>query len=578
MSYKFIFFSILGVCLLPTTAQTQNEPSKPTYTHKVYLNDGNTYIQRSMPMYIKFSVTPDGENHPLKSKQHPEDANPMYLDAEGIHYIRHQWAVNPQTKQMVNPQRETVMEVYADGLAPITSHRFDGAPRYSNGQTVFFGKGLRFSLTARDAVSGVMETQYALGGGYQKYGQDVAVNNEGAAVLYYYSADNVGNAEETKSSKFTVDLTAPSSNHEIVGIVYNNSILSPSTRFKLSSSDNLAGVRITQYGFDSGSPRAYNGQISMSGLGDGQHTLYYYSTDHVKNEESRKSFQFYLDLIPPVANIAIEGDQHKGQYTYVSARTKFNLSATDNHAGVKNIFYRVNEGELNTFSSAFNLPNSLGYYSIKYDANDNVDNLSANKYLNVYLDNQEPVTGINYGNPQFFHRDTLFINKNTPVTLFSKDGHSGVKQTQYAVDGAGMQNYSKFIIAGEGHHTVTFKSTDNVNNEEQVKTSKVFVDNTAPEIFVNFSIEPIGTKSGLPIYPEYVRMYIGATDKHVGTERILYSIDGGALTDYSSPQTLDISEVSKLRKNKKYKVRVVAKDKLGNEGEKTVEFFVGRGE
>jgi hypothetical protein len=73
-------------------------------------------------------------------------------------------------------------------------------------------------------------------------------------------------------------------------------------------------------------------------------------------------------------------------------------------------------------------------------------------------------------------------------------------------------------------------------------------------------------------------MYIGATDKHVGTERILYSIDGGALTDYSSPQTLDISEVSKLRKNKKYKVRVVAKDKLGNEGEKTVEFFVGRGE
>jgi hypothetical protein len=71
-------------------------------------------------------------------------------------------------------------------------------------------------------------------------------------------------------------------------------------------------------------------------------------------------------------------------------------------------------------------------------------------------------------------------------------------------------------------------------------------------------------------------MYVAATDKKVGTKEIRYSMDGGALTLYSSPQTLDASELSRFRKNKKYKVKVVAKDMLGNESEKEVEFYVGK--
>jgi hypothetical protein len=53
-------------------------------------------------------------------------------------------------------------------------------------------------------------------------------------------------------------------------------------------------------------------------------------------------------------------------------------------------------------------------------------------------------------------------------------------------------------------------------------------------------------------------------------------MDGGALTLYSSAQTLDASEMSRFRKNKKYEVKVVAKDKLGNTSEKMVEFYVGK--
>lgn len=554
----------------------QSEPSKPTYEKRVYEKDGNYYVQKTLPVYLKFSVTPDGKNYPLKSKKHPSDANPVYLDTEGVNYIRSKWAVDPETGKAVVPQREVQMELYADGLAPVSSLSFSGAPRYRSGGTTFYGKGLTFSLSARDGVSGVMETQYALNGGYTKYSGTVNANNEGANVLYYYSADFVGNAENTKSNAFTVDLTAPESSHDIVGIVYNSNILAPSTTFKLTTNDNLSGVRSVLYSFDNGKNRSYNPNIGISYLSDGDHTLYYYAIDNVKNEAVKKSFSFYLDKIPPVVTSTVVGDQHKGNYLYVSPRTKINLQATDNKAGVKKIFYRIDGKERFDFGSDFNIPNKLGVHTVKYDANDNVENLSPNKFLTVFMDNLSPETGIKYGRPQFFHRNTLFITSNTPVTLKARDRHSGVKTVEYTIDGAGMKPYSQFTVPGEGEHTITFQSTDNVNNKEEMKTSKVFVDNTPPELFVNFSIEPIGKKGDLNIYPNYVRMYVGATDEHVGTEKVFYSIDGGPLQAYSSPQTLDVSEISRFKKKKKYKVKVVSEDKLGNKSEKVFEFYVGR--
>jgi len=126
-----------------------------------------------------------------------------------------------------------------------------------------------------------------------------------------------------------------------------------------------------------------------------------------------------------------------------------------------------------------------------------------------------------------------------------------------------------------------FKTTDRVNNVEQVKESQVFVDNTPPEIYHHFSIQPIGknAKKGnqLDVYPNYSRLYLAATDKHIGTAHIKYSLDGGkTFRDYSSPYTLDVSELSLFKKKKFYSITVIAKDKLGNSKEVVIEFYVGR--
>ena len=156
----------------------------------------------------------------------------------------------------------------------------------------------------------------------------------------------------------------------------------------------------------------------------------------------------------------------------------------------------------------------------------------------------------------------------------------GVQATKYGIDGGAMNDYNEFTIPNEGPHTIQFAATDNVNNQEAQKESKCHVDNTPPVIYHNFSIEPTETKDKggetLNVYPNYTRLYLGATDEKVGTQDIFYSIDGGALTPYSSPQTLDISELNRFGKKKLYEVRIVAKDKLGNESEKMIKFYIGK--
>ena len=574
-------YYLLTVLLFIAFIGKSQEPAQADHEKKVYLNDGNTYVQKGLPLYLKFSTSPAGENYDLKSKATAKYADPMYLDTEGINYIRSKWAVDPESKKAVNPAQEVLYELYADGLAPNTSSKFSGAPVYRKGKT-FYGAGLQVDLTSRDGVSGVNKIHFTTGSSFSDYGSTINMNTQGEFTLNYYAHDNVGNAEKTRSKSFVVDLTSPSSNHTIDGIVHNSTILSPSTLFKLSSTDALSGVNKTYYTYDGGSDRFYGSQASMNGLKDGGHTLVYYAIDNVKNSETKTSFSFYLDRIAPETDHAVNGDQFKGKYLYISPRTTVSLSATDNKAGVKNIYYRIDGGERANYASNISMPSNTGLHTIKFDANDNVENLSGNTFKTFYMDNETPETGITYGSPQFFKQGELFINNKTKIKLRSRDGQSGVQKTEYSIDGAGMKDYAEFTIDPEGPHNITFKATDNINNVETVKESKCHVDNTPPEIYYNFSIEAVGSKSKdgkeVNIYPNYTRIYLGATDEKVGNDRILYSLDDGPLTDYSSPQTLDISELPKFKKKKFYTMRIVARDKLGNESEKTVGFYIGRAE
>jgi hypothetical protein len=193
------------------------------------------------------------------------------------------------------------------------------------------------------------------------------------------------------------------------------------------------------------------------------------------------------------------------------------------------------------------------------------------------MDNTPPITAINYKVPQFFNRDTLFIISKTKIQLFAKDYQSGLQRIEYKIDDGQWVTYNgEFTIPNEGYHTITFRSVDKVNNVEKEKKSSCLVDNNAPKIYINFSIEPIEFKEEggqkIPVYPAYTKMYLGATDKYAGTEAIYFSINGGPKMRYISAK--DIAQRGLIRKPGKYTVTVEAVDKLGNKSTKTTTFYI----
>ena len=369
---------ILIFTLLAFFAYAQ-EPTKPVFESVFYQNNGKIYANKALPIYISISTNPDGSDPiVLDSPANPSDGSPMYFDTNGPNYIRSKWAVNPETKKVASPKREVLFPVHADGIAPISAITFSGAPSYTSQGVDYYGKGLSYSLSSTDQISGVQSTYKSHDSVYASYEFPMDVTTEGENTIYYFSVDNVGNTEDTKTSSFVLDLTPPMSNYTLSD-VYGDNILGPTFNIGLESTDNLSGVKGTYYTIDDMSQRVYGSPIDLSGLSDGPHTLRFYSDDNVENEESIKELMFYLDKINPETQLAVIGDQHEATYYYVSTRTRFELPATDNKAGVANTSFSINKQDAQTYTTAFGLPNELGLHSITYNSEDNVRNVEAKK-------------------------------------------------------------------------------------------------------------------------------------------------------------------------------------------------------
>ena len=173
----------------------------------------------------------------------------MFFDTNGVNYIRSKWAVDPETKKTASPKREVLFPVHADGIAPVSGIAFSGAPRYRNQGVDYYGKGLSYSLSSKDQISGVQSTYKSHDSDYVLYESTLDVTSEGENIIYYFSVDNVGNTEDTKISSFVLDLTPPVSNYTLSD-VYGDNILGPTFNIGLESSDNLSGVKGTYYTID----------------------------------------------------------------------------------------------------------------------------------------------------------------------------------------------------------------------------------------------------------------------------------------------------------------------------------------
>ena len=548
-------------------------PEKSFYVDSLH----RFYTQTELPLYVQIASKPD-DPKPINLPQsdfidRPNAIIPLYLDGNGKHLLRHKDALH---------NTENLFVVYADGTAPKSTSRFSGAPIHTANGKIYYGKNLTIHLNTSDDLSGVKAFLYSLNGEkYHAYLQPIAVNQEGDNLLKYYAYDNVGNVEKLNERPFIVDITPPNTVHKTEGLHLQGKVLSAASHIRLEFSDNLSGVASTRFAFNNETEKLYvGGNIKFDYLPEGENTLYFYSVDNVKNVEERKKFEFFYDKTPPILATDILGDRFiVDDRVYFSGRTKLKITAVDNKAGVKALRYAINDLDFKDYVEPFYLPSKQGIHIVRYYAIDSLDNATADlKNLRfeefkhntskIFVDLTGPSLFYSFEGPNYTSRDTVFISDKTRICLNFTDAESGPKHLAYAKENNPAEiNYTMpFTLDEAGWHTIQIVGYDNVNNRNQ-RIFGFVVDNEPPIIDFRFSVQPIGRREGLDIYPPFVSVYFAPHDNLSGVDRVSWSLNGSLEQVYQS-------RVSGFARGQKHKLVVTVSDKLGNTSSKSIEFFV----
>ncbi len=551
-------------------------------------NTERLYWNKHLPVYLLLSPNASGEDfHILKSESMPKYGTPFYFDTEGRNFMRTRWAVDPDTRKAVVPQREVLWEVYADGIAPETSiHVRDHSGKMSAKRCL--GREAVFSLTARDHVSGVRAIYFSLNGAsFQEYKEQIPLEREGKNEVRYCAEDHVGNRSEIRSILLDVDVTPPSTQSEIIGFVMgNDNTVTPYTQINILATDRLSGVAATFYRIDDGTWRLYNPKfkISLKELHDGAHTLEFYSIDKMDNKEEPGRLDFYVDAVPPITISDILGDKFLvGDKLYFSSRTKMKITAVDNHSGVKEVRYSVDGGEFQVYNEPFYMPNVQGWHTVKYYSVDSTDNVTTTidgagfyeyrmKVDKVFVDLTGPSIDYQIHGMKFARNDTTFIASNSEIRLSGFDGESGLHHLAYAIDKDPWEKEyaAPFNLEGlaSGQHHIEYFGYDNVGNRN-VKSFMVIVDSDAPTASYYLSVKPYANQKdaeGKPIYPMDATIYLSAQDNMTGVAKLQYSLNGKPLQDYKQP-------FRGLEKGRN-RLKIVVTDFVGNKQEYLEQFEV----
>ncbi|MFO7863219.1 MAG: 7TM-DISM domain-containing protein, partial [Salinivirgaceae bacterium] len=448
---------------------------------------------------------------------------------------------------------------------------------YRKDGRVYLSGSVKLDFDAYDVHAGVNTIYYSIDGApFKKFDQPIDLNQEKEYTIRFYAIDNVGNAEETNKEVIFIDKSNPQTSIKIEGDRHENVVSGRST-ILIESEEEGSGVKGVFYRINENEIKPYKYPLKTSWFNEGEYTLSFYGIDHVGNKEDWNTFTFYVDKTPPVIVEEIMGNTFMANgVQYSSGRSKFKITTMDNKAGVKTIHYKVGAGEEHVYEGPFYLKGNSGNLNVKTWAFDNVNNKSEGGSSNQkrgasYVDLAGPVLSHNFVGAFSRDRDTIFIAPKTKIKLVAADKESGTDRITYKInDGGEVQYEEAFTVDQSGLHTIFFTGFDKVGNSNH-KDFFFVVDDVSPRIHVNFSVEPIGSKTALSkkidVYPNHLQLFLSATDDLAGLKHIVYKINDGKISTYGS--AIDVFE-----SGRDYKVFIKATDKLGNIAEENIEFSI----
>lgn len=569
------------ISLLTCVCLISKAQKLPKHEKKIYVSpDHKIFYNKSLPVYFYVSSSPDpsAPHYLINSETTPKYANPMYFDTEGRNTLRSPSAVDTVTKKSVMPKIDVQYQIYVDSKPPTTHIVYDKSKINLMKGVHYITDSASVTFTARDELAGVENTYISIdSGAFEPFNHKLILDKEKPYILKYYSVDNTGNVENMKEIKFSVDKTPPVSKLVVNGQIYED-VVPGNTLLEISAQDNISGVKRIYISLDDSIFKPYTGKINTTFLREGEHKLFYYSVDEVNNKEKVNVYAFYIDKTPPQVIQDIMGKTFTvNGKEFAAGTSKLKITAFDNKAGVKEIYYSINKTPYVKYEKPILLSGYKGDLLVTSYAVDNVGNGSqsdiANSRKNTisYVDLSAPWVGHSFKGPNSTNRDTMFIGNKTKIVLEAKDTESGINRVEYQIDSSELMKYdSPFSLEKEGRHHISIFGYDNTENLTR-QGFVVVVDTIGPSVFETFSSLEMGTietnGEKYKQYPDNVVVFLSATDAMSGFESLLYELNNNPLLPY----TRDIRTFIHGKLNR---IKVKAYDKLGNKTEKIIEFYV----
>lgn len=293
----------------------------------------------------------------------------------------------------------------------------------------------------------------------------------------------------------------------------------------LEAMDRDNEVNATYYALDGNAFEVYTGGIV---IGEGEHTMSYYSVDESFKLEKPESDYFKVDYTAPsVRCIADPVDGENG--FYISSEVHLSLEAKDSQSGLKGIYYRVDGGEENLYKSSFTVSGD-GKHIVEYYADDFAGNRTGTIYHEVNIDTQKPI--MSYTLESVDGANGFYRHSPVVVELNAEDITSGIRDIYYQVDGQGYRTYQGHAeIVGDGQHRIEMYAVDLAGQQSLLLTQEVKIDTTPP--MVHYIPQTINGRNGYYVTLPVIDHIVG-TDNVSGLDQLYYHIDGGTYEIYSN--------------------------------------------
>lgn len=275
---------------------------------------------------------------------------------------------------------------------------------------------------------------------------------------------------------------------------------------------------------------------------------------------------FVLATVAAQDTTPVQKVWNNGRIDYIPLGTEFRLEAENWNPNTGSIYYTYNAGESTEYTAPVVLDKE-GQFTLNWATQDVWGTVSNTKTYTGIVDGTAPTIKFLIEGPVYTDdAGVVYVTDQTGIQLFGEDALSGTEFLYLDTTGTGkMEN-----VLGQGFIYLTDRedgaiyaegyAVDYVGNTSESLAAYVYLDTTAPSVYIDIDIPPVEANGVQYISPQ-TKISLSAQDTMSGVDAIYLSWNGAEFARYDGNTPISAPETGS------HVLQVFATDKLGNSSE-----------